>query len=238
MIDNVRIVLVNPSHPGNIGATARAMKTMGLKHLYLVNPKSFPNVNATAMAAGADDVLANATVTASLAEALVGATIVFGTSARERSLSLTTHHPQKAAQIIAKQSSSNNVAVLFGRENNGLTNEELAMCNYHIHIPTNPTFSSLNIAQAVQLIAYEISNAEKTEHLTFVTKEKLATIDEIQNLYLHLAQGLQTIKFLNSNNEKRIMAKLKRLFNRVQLEETEVGILHGILTTIKTYEKP
>ncbi len=237
MTDDIRIILVNPSHPGNIGASARAMKTMGLKKLYLVNPKSFPNVSATAMAAGADDILAEATVTATLTEALIGSKIVFGTSARFRTLSLSTYNPKQAAQIIVNETKNNVIAILFGRENNGLTNEELAMCNHHIHIPTNPNFSSLNIAQAVQLIAYEIRSSEKLDNITTPAKEGLATIEEMQNFYQHLQQALVAIKFLNSNNQQRIMAKLKRLFNRVQLEETEAGILRGILTTIKNYEK-
>jgi tRNA (cytidine32/uridine32-2'-O)-methyltransferase len=237
MLDNIRIVLVNPSHPGNIGAAARAMKTMGLKHLYLVAPKSFPNVNATAMAAGADDILAKATVVSTLAQALQGTKIAFGTSARERALALVTHNPKEAASIITRENKANNIAVVFGRENNGLTNEELGMCNYHIHIASNPDFSSLNIAQAVQLIAYEIKEAGSAINTTFSSKEELATNEEIQNFYEHLKQALVSIKFLNSGNEKRIMAKLKRLFNRAKLEETEVGILRGILTTIKSYEK-
>ncbi len=237
MTNNIRIILVNPSHPGNIGAAARAMKTMGLENLYLVKPKSFPNVNATAMAAGADDILANAIVTSTLAEALIGAKIVFGTSARERALSLKTYNPKNAAKLIATERKTNNIAILFGRENNGLTNEELAMCNYHIHIPTDPNFSSLNVAQAVQLITYEIRSAENLDNITLSSKEELATTEEIQNLYQHLQQALTEIKFLNPSNEKRIMPKLKRLFNRAQLEELEVGILHGILNNIKNYEK-
>lgn len=236
MIDNIRIVLVHTSHPGNIGAAARAMKTMSLKHLCLVNPKIFPDVNATAMAAGADDILARAIITSTLAEALVGSKIVFGTSARLRALSLSTLDPKKAAKIIAKKAKTNKIAIVFGRENNGLTNEELEMCNYHIHIPTNPEFSSLNIAQAVQLIAYEIKNAVIT-NITVPSKEELANIEEMQNLYQHLEQALTKIRFLNSNNQHRLMAKLKRLFNRAQLEQTEVGILRGILTTINNITK-
>lgn len=238
MNNNIRIVLVNPSHPGNIGAVARAIKTMELTNLYLVNPKSFPNVNATAMAAGADDILAKATITSTLREALIGSKIVFGTSARQRTLTLKTVTPKQAAQIIAKKAKTNNIAILFGRENNGLTNEELAMCNYHINIPTNPNFSSLNIAAAVQLIAYEIKSTQKATASNTTSKIDLATIEEILAFYKHLEQTLTAINFLNSNNQRRLMAKLKRLFNRAQLEKIEVGILRGILTSIVTETSP
>jgi len=237
MINSIRIILVNTSHPGNIGAVARAMKTMGLKHLYLVNPKIFPDVNATAMAAGADDILAKATVTSTLADALIGSKIVFGTSARLRALTLPTTDPKKAAQIITNEAKTNNIAILFGRENNGLTNEELEMCNYHIHIPTDPNFSSLNIAQAVQLIAYEIKVIEKNNLPITASKTELATTDEIQDFYQHLQQALAAINFLNTKNQRHLMAKLKRLFNRTQLEKPEVGILRGILTAINAVTK-
>lgn len=234
MINNIRIILVNPSHPGNIGASARAMKNMGLQHLYLVNPKKFPNAKATAQAAGADDLLSRATITTSLTDALLGSKIIFGTSARLRALSLRTLDPKCAAQIITKKASTNQIAILFGRESSGLSNEELAMCNYHIHIPTNPNFSSLNIAQAVQLIAYEIKIAQKKHIKPTNTKIELATIEEIQNFYQHLQKILLAVKFLNPKNEISVMAKLKRLFNRAQLEKNEVSILRGILTTINT----
>jgi len=237
MLDKIRIVLVNPSHPGNIGAVARAMKTMGLAHLYLVNPKDFPNANATAMAAGADDILANASVTSSLLEALNNAQITFGTSARLRTLQLPPIDPKKAANIITNNTSTQNIAILFGRENNGLSNEELEMCNYHIYIPTNPNFSSLNIAAAVQLIAYEIKMAETINANPSDQKTELAGAGEMQYFYQHLQQTLLTIGFLFPDNLNSIMAKLKRLFNRTQLEKTEVSILRGILTAINTANK-
>ena len=237
MSDNICIVLVNPSHPGNIGATARAMKTMGLKDLTLVNPKVFPDMAATAMAAGADDILARAMVTNSLATALTNIKIVFGTSARTRYLSLKTLRPDQSAQIIVRESKMSNVAILFGRENNGLTNEELAMCNYQIHIPTAKNFGSLNIAAAVQLIAYEIKikqDATKNTTTTLSSKEELASTKDVQSFFAHLEHTLTGIKFLNQNNQKRLMAKIKRLFNRAQLETNEVSILRGILTAIQS----
>lgn len=234
MTGNIRIVLVNPSHPGNIGAVARAMKTMELRELYLVNPKDFPNVNATAMAAGADDILEKASVTYSLSEALYNTHIVFGTSARLRALQLPPLDPKNAAKIITSKAKTNNIAILFGRENNGLSNEELEMCNYHIYIPTNPNFSSLNIAAAVQLIVYEIKMAKQTNANIDPHKAELAGIEEMQSFYHHLQQTLLAISFLYPENQKSIMAKLKRLFNRTQLEKTEISILRGILTAINT----
>lgn len=237
MTNNIRIVLVNPTHPGNIGATARAIKTMGLSDLYLVKPKEFPNVNATAMAAGADDVLANAIITYSLEEALQKTEIVLGTSARLRTLQLPPLDPKKAAKIIVNKAQTNNIAILFGRESNGLSNEELSMCNHHIYIPTNPNFSSLNVAAAVQLIAYEIRMAKKISTSTDLYNTELANVEETQAFYQHLQQTLQTISFLHFNNQNSIMAKLKKLFNRVQLEKTEVNILRGILTAVDTITK-
>jgi tRNA (cytidine32/uridine32-2'-O)-methyltransferase len=235
MTDNIRIILVNPSHPGNIGATARAMKTMELKKLYLVNPKNFPNTNAIAMAAGADDILYNAIVTESLSNALHNTQIVFGASARLRTLSLPTINPKKAANIIVNNT-QNNIAILFGRENNGLSNEELIKCNYHIYIPTNPNFSSLNIAQAVQLISYEIKMARSTEATHNTSQVSLANTDEMRLFYRHLEQTLLVIKFLHPDNQK-IMTRLKRLFNRIRLEKSEINILRGILTTINIIVK-
>lgn len=232
MNPNIRVVLVSPSHPGNIGAVARAMKTMDLRQLFLVNPKDFPHANATALAAGADDILADATVTTSLALALGDTEIVFGTSARKRALSLPTLNPRKAAEIITNKAKINKIAILFGRENNGLTNQELAMCNYHIHISTNPIFSSLNIAAAVQLIAYEIKTAEKTDATITAPTPELADTKTVQAFYDHLQQTLATIQFLHIKNQTKLMAKLRRLFNRAQLETTEVNILRGILTAI------
>jgi len=229
---NIRIILVNPSHPGNIGATARAMKTMGLEDLYLVEPKIFPHANATAMAAGADDILEKAVITSSLEEALVDTQIVFGTSARLRELQLPLLGPKEAAKTINEKASKNNIAILFGRENNGLSNEELGMCNYHLHIPTNPNFSSLNIAAAVQIIAYELKMALKKNPTTELLEPELASSKEVLDFYEHLQETLLSLNFLFPNNQGNTMAKLKRLFNRAQPEKSEISILRGILTAV------
>ena len=232
MTDNIRIVLVNTSHPGNIGATARAMKTMGLKNLYLVNPKIFPDVNATAMAAGADDLLANATITKSLEEALLNTKTVIGTSSRLRVLQLPLLNPRQAAKVVTTEAKNSEVAIVFGRENNGLSNEELELCNYHIYIPTNPDFASLNLAAAVQLVSYEIKMVEERNIDIEMPNVELATNEEVQAFYKHLEETLLDISFLYPENKNRLMAKLKKLFNRTRLEQTETSILRGILTAI------
>jgi TrmH family RNA methyltransferase len=236
MHSNIKIILVNPSHPGNIGAVARAMKTMGLEHLYLVQPKNFPHVDATARAVGADDILANAIITSSLADALKGSRVVFGTSSRLRALSLPKVEPREAAQIIVKEVQTHNVAIIFGRENNGLTNDELEQCNYHLYIPTNPNFSSLNLAAAVQLVAYEIKMMEQPNAAVITTNdtEELADAEEIQSFYNHLQQILTAIKFLDLKNPRKVLSRLKLLFNRARLQKNELNILRGIFTAIQS----
>lgn len=239
MNSNIRIVLVNPSHPGNIGAVARAMKTMELRHLYLVKPKCFPNVDATARAAGADDILENAVITDSLAEALKGSSVVFGTSVRNRALSLPKLQAKDAAQIIVKEAQTHTVTIVFGRENNGLSNDELEQCNYHLYIPTNPEFNSLNLAAAVQLIAYEVKmvrqpNPINIEAATTTETQELAGAEEMQSFYQHLQQVLTAIKFLDLKNPRKVLSRLKLLFNRARVQKSEINILRGILTAIQS----
>jgi len=235
-MNNIRIVLVETTHPGNIGATARAMKSMGLNNLYLVAPKIFPHVDATARAAGADDILAKAKVTTTLSEALMGCNLVIGTSARLRALPLHLVSPRQCAEIVVKQPSNTEIAILFGRENNGLTNEELLKCNYHINIPTNIEFTSLNLACAVQIIAYEL-------YIVFEGKgnsvskqliiDELAKAEDTALFYEQLQQILIAVDFLNPKNPRYLMRRLIRLFNRAILEKKEVNILFGILAKIK-----
>jgi tRNA (cytidine32/uridine32-2'-O)-methyltransferase len=229
MLANIRIVLVETSHPGNIGAAARAMKNMELNQLYLVNPKIFPHVDATARAAGADDILATAKVTASLYDAIADCSLVIGTSARERAISLPLLDPTECARE-ALSVKNEQVAILFGRENNGLSNDELNFCHYQVQIPTNPKFASLNIGAAVQLIAYEIYKnciENKQEHSSDV---ELATVAEVAEFYQHLEKTIFVIGFLHGKNPEKILNKLHRLFNRAKLEKNEVAILRGILT--------
>jgi tRNA (cytidine32/uridine32-2'-O)-methyltransferase len=236
-LKNIRIILVNTSHPGNIGAVARAMKTMGLNTLYLVAPKIFPHAEATARAAGADDILAQATITNSLNEAIKSCNLVIGASARQRTLPLQVFDPKAAAKKIVTECPTNEIAIIFGRENNGLTNEELMLCNYHINIPTNDNFSSLNLAAAVQIIAYEIkmSCLDNNVSQSQLPQEPLATIEEMTGFYNHLEKILIATNFLDSKNPGKLMLRLKRLFNRARCEQTEISILRGILSSIEDH---
>jgi tRNA (cytidine32/uridine32-2'-O)-methyltransferase len=237
---SIRIILVATSHPGNIGSAARAMKTMGLARLYLVNPNLNPYRKAHELAAGAYDILQNAVITDTLEEALLGCHLAIGTSARPRDLALPGVTPKGCAELVMTQPDESEIAILFGREHAGLTNEELLHCHYHLHIPSDPTFSSLNLAQAVQIIAYELRMAGlNPEALVKTTDSQPATSTEIELLYEHLEQVLIDIDFLKPSNPKRLLQRLRRMFNRTHLESTEVNILRGILTHVQTrrYER-
>lgn len=234
--DSIRIVLVATTHPGNIGSTARAMKTMGLHRLYLVSPKSFPDPRAHEMSAGAYDVLLeHVVVTDSLSSALTGCKLVLATSARARDMGLPGFTPADCASFVASQSDDTEIAIVFGREHAGLTNEELLHCHYHIHIPSNPDFSSLNLAQAVQIIAYELRmKLLSPKAIVETRKDMLATVDEVARFHTHLQEVLIAVNFLKPANPKKLMQRLRRLFNRIQLEQMEVNILRGILTQIQS----
>ncbi|KTD03531.1 tRNA (cytosine(32)/uridine(32)-2'-O)-methyltransferase TrmJ [Fluoribacter gormanii] len=233
-LSSIRIILVATSHPGNIGSTARAMKTMGLNSLYLVKPKSFPDYKAKEMAAGADDLLESAVVVETLDEALIGCQLILGTSARPRGLSLPGLLPSSCADLISKQAEDTQIAIVFGREHAGLTNEELLKCHYHIHIPSNPEYSSLNLAQAVQIVAYELRMkllAPKAE--VALRQDEYATADEIEQFYEHLRDVFIEIQFLKASNPRRLMQRVRRLFNRVNLEKMEVNLLRGMLSQVQ-----
>lgn len=232
--ESIRIVLVETTHPGNIGATARAMKTMGLRRLYLVSPHRFPDSKADEMAAGAEDILRHAVVVDSLAQALEGCQLIMATSARPRDIALVGLTPSSQAELIQKQPMGTEVAVVFGREHAGLTNDELLHCQYHIHIPSDPTYSSLNLAQAVQIVAYEVRMRLLSPSAIVSTKaECQATADEIEQFYTHLRTVLIDIGFLKPSNPKKLMQRLRKLFNRSKLEKTEVNILRGMLSQIQ-----
>ena len=233
-ISSIRVVLVATSHPGNIGSTARAMKTMGLHSLYLVRPKSFPDYKANEMAAGADDVLENAQIVDTLEEAVVGCQLILATSARPRGLSLPGLIPSSGADLISTKSDNTQVALVFGREHAGLTNEELLKCHYHIHIPSNPEYSSLNLAQAVQIMAYEVRMKllSPTAQVS-LQMDKEASADEIEQFYDHLKAVFIEIQFLKTAHPRRLMLRVRRLFNRVRLETMEVSILRGMLSQVQ-----
>lgn len=232
-LNKIRIVLVETSHPGNIGAIARAMKNMGLSDLTLVNPKAFPSQVASARASSATDVLDQARVVATLDEALSGCKLVFGASARLRKVSWPQLDVRETAELALKTVSQeqSQVALVFGREDSGLSNAELDKCNYLSHIPTNPTYSSLNIGQAVQVFAYECLMASniKSVHTKEGYRHKLASNEQLEGFYDHLYQALQDVGFLDPNKNARFMRRMRRLFNRAQLDIKEVDILRGIL---------
>lgn len=232
----VRIVLVGTTHPGNIGAAARAMLTMGLDRLTLVAPREFPSEVATARAAGAHAVLANARVCATVAEALAGCRYAVGASARLRGLSWSVVSPREAAPRLLAETAHGEVAVVFGRESSGLSNDELACCHALLHIPTDPGFSSLNLAMAVQVVAYELRLAMLDAEAPGPGPERRdppATLDDIERFYAHLERTLVAAGFLNPDNPRHLMLRLRRLFSRALLEEKEVRILRGILSALE-----
>jgi len=231
MSANIRIVLVETTHPGNIGAAARAMKNMGLAQLYLVAPHRFPCADATARAAGADDLLARAVLCRTLDEAIADCRIVIGTSARSRCIAWPEIGLRGCAEKLVGEAATTRAAILFGREHSGLTNEELDRCHYLLKIPCSRTFSSLNIAAAVQIVAYELLAAAdgKTEAAT-LPLSPLASSQQLESFYAHLQQTLFDIGFLHPDKTGAIMRRLRRLFNRAQLETKEIDILRGILS--------
>lgn len=234
MLSHVRIVLVNTSHPGNIGSTARAMKTMGLEQLYLVEPKEFPHPKAYEMASGACDVLDKTKVVGDLSEAISDCHLIVGTSARDRSIPWPKMSPRQFAACARSEASHSHIAVVFGREQSGLTNEELQRCHFHIQIPSHSEYSSLNLAAAVQVIAYEL-------YIAFIEKEETDMVwdypyaqdKELQGFYNHLEQVLIQLAFLNPKAPRQLMARLQRLFQRARLDVMEVNILRGILKEIE-----
>jgi tRNA (cytidine32/uridine32-2'-O)-methyltransferase len=233
-LDNIRIVLVETSHPGNIGSSARAMKNMGLKNLYLVSPQHFPDKHANELAAGADDVLEQAIICNTLAEAIQDCHLIYATSARPREIALPGFLPTECAKHIASHTDDTNIAIVFGREKSGLSNQELMQCNYHVNIPSNPEFSSLNLSQSVQIIAYELRMqilAPKAQVLT--RQDQYAKAQDLELFYEHLYTVLVAIDFINPSHPKRLMQRLRRMFNRTNLETMEVNLLRGILTQIQ-----
>ncbi len=230
MLKNIRIVLVNTSHPGNIGAVARAMKNMCLEQLVLVEPAVFPHADATARASGADDILAAARVCGSLDEAIADCRLVVGASARLRSVQWPQLDPRAAATRVLSESPQGPVAILFGRESSGLTNDELARCRYLVHIPANPDYSSLNIAMAVQVIGYELLMGTRDAEPPPATPRQLASAAELQGFFDHLQQALGDIGFADSQHAQKLMRRLRRLFLRAEPDREDVQILRGILS--------
>ncbi len=237
-IENIRFIMINTSHPGNIGAAARVMKNMGLSRLYLVAPKRYPDPEATAMASGADDLLAQAVVCNTLEEALEGCHLVLGSTARERKIAHEFLDARAAGELVQEEAIKQQVAMVFGRERTGLTNEETGLCHKLINIPANPDYSSLNVASAMQIAAYEIMMAgllmeTEPDDAAMLTERSVdyASSDAMEKFYGHLEQTLITIDFLNPQQSPQLMPKLRQLFNRTRLKQEELNILRGILTS-------
>ncbi len=233
-LSNVRVVLSHTTHPGNIGAAARAMKTMGLHHLYLINPRHFPDPQATAMAAGADDVLQNAVVCGAIDEALQGVVLTVGMTARLRDISNEVLTPRAAMPLVLQQAATQSVALLFGTEMSGLTNEEVSRAQMLVNIPANPDFSSLNLASSVQVMAYELSVAAQS----FQPAQQLlqpAAHEQVEGFMVHLEKALHEIGFFTTQNPARMMQRLRRLYARARLEADEINILRGILSVTTEY---
>ncbi len=229
-LGNIRIVLIGTTHPGNIGAVARSMKCMGLADLALVAPKIFPHSEATARASGADDLLERARVSDALPPALEGCRLVIGTSARRRSIQWPELTPRQAAERLHREAQAGPVALLFGRERSGLSNDELDRCHYLTRVDTDESFSSLNIAAAVQLFAYELRLAALAGAVAEPAPSANALADAVavENFHGHLARMLLTIGFTEKRQSEKLMRRLRRLFNRVRLEADEVNLLRGI----------
>jgi len=233
-LDHIRIVLSHTSHPGNIGAAARAMKTMGLSALYLVDPKIFPDAEAQALASHATDILQQAHVCTELHQALDRTALVAAVTARPRDLSHKVFDARQGAQELVRAAQLQPVALLFGRESSGLTAAEVSKCQIIIHIPANPDYPSLNLASAVQVMAYELRMAllEQAMPATAAEACPLASFNELESLYAHLEELMITSGFLNPQQPKRLMPRIRRLFARARLEKEEVQILRGILAAL------
>ncbi len=232
MLSNIRIVLIGTTHPGNIGAVARAMKNMSLQQLFLVNPKIFPSAEATARASGADDLLARAQVCATLDQALEGCRLVVGASARLRSVEWPQLNPRDCAETLFREAATGEVALLFGRESSGLSNAEMDRCNFLVHIPANPVYSSLNLSQAVQVLAYEL----QVEALKGQSVEDAGPVREVadaaimEGFFTHLQRTMETLGFADPQQSDKLQRRLRRLFLRARPDRDEINILRGLLS--------
>ncbi len=248
MLENIRIVLINTSHPGNIGAAARAMKNMGLSDLRLVAPKLYPHEKAVWRAASAADVLDQAVVHETLEDAVQGCQLVIGTSARDRSIPWPVMNAREAAETVLQEPGNNKVALLFGREDRGLTNEELQQCNFHLQIPTNDAYSSLNLAAAVQVACYELRMAALARQEMEGTPgpkpdwgvewdAETADADELRRLFEHMEEALVQLEVINPKNPRQLMTRLKRLVLRSRPDKVEVNLLRGVFSAAQKLVK-
>ncbi len=232
MLDNIRIVLINTFHPGNIGAAARAMKNMGLSQLYLVQPNDYPSEEAVSRAAGAKDLLDQAVIVDTLDEAIADCQLVVGTSARDRTFNLPKLDARQCGRKVISEARSAPVALIFGRETMGLHNDEIARCNFHVYIPANPDYPVLNVSQAIQLLCYEIWVASE-EHDMPAQEQPYPLTREMGLFYEHLERVLHRTRFIIPQHEGKVRDKLRRYFNRSRPEKTELNMLRGILTSVE-----
>jgi len=254
-LDHVRIVMVNTTLPANIGSALRAMKTMGLSQLVLVAPKTYPHPDIDALAAGAQDLIEKIEIVDTLEQAIQDCHLVFGTSARSRTIPWPLLDVRPAAkEALQAATQQQNIAIVFGREDRGLTNEELALANYHLTIPVNPEYGVLNVAQAIQVICYELRMAaleQNTQQMTVVPEdhmqlkqqqsmewdEPLVTQKQMEEFYPHLEKMLTEIEFLDPNNPRLLPLRLRRLFGRIQLDRMEYHLLRGIFSRVQALAK-
>lgn len=239
-LERIRFVLVETTHTGNLGATARAMKAMGLSQLHLVRPKALPDAEALARASGADDLLARAGIHDRLVDAIAGCRLVIGSSARLRAIAWPLLEPGDCARHLLGEAQNGDVALVLGRERSGLTNEELALCHYLVHIPTNPAFSSLNLAAAAQVFAYEIRQALRAGLGDSLPREDrdLATAEALDGFHDHLTHTLVAIGYADPEQSAKLSRRLRRLFHRARPDWTEINILRGILSAAQGRKDP
>ncbi|EGS60117.1 MULTISPECIES: tRNA (cytosine(32)/uridine(32)-2'-O)-methyltransferase TrmJ [Vibrio] len=236
MLERVKVVLVGTTHSGNIGSAARAMKVMGLSQMVLVDPQCQVDVQAIALAAGASEIALNAQIYPTLEAAVADCGLVVGTSARSRTLEWPMLEPRECGEKLISEANQHSVAMVFGRERTGLTNDELQLCHYHVCVPANPEYSSLNLAMAVQLLSYEVRMAYLTLQQSLQSntlQEEYPRHQELERFYVHLEQVIMQTEFISAQQPGQVMNKLRRMFTRARPETQEINILRGILTSVQ-----
>ncbi|RBM50557.1 tRNA (cytosine(32)/uridine(32)-2'-O)-methyltransferase TrmJ [Vibrio paracholerae] len=236
MLERVKVVLVGTTHSGNIGSAARAMKVMGLSQMVLVDPQCQVDAQAIALAAGASEIALNAQIYPTLEAAVADCGLVVGTSARSRTLEWPMLEPRECGEKLISEANQHSVAMVFGRERTGLTNDELQLCHYHVCVPANPEYSSLNLAMAVQLLSYEVRMAYLTLQQSLQSntlQEEYPRHQELERFYAHLEQVIMQTEFISAQQPGQVMNKLRRMFTRARPEAQEINILRGILTSVQ-----
>ncbi|EKF9860622.1 tRNA (cytosine(32)/uridine(32)-2'-O)-methyltransferase TrmJ [Vibrio cholerae] len=236
MLERVKVVLVGTTHSGNIGSAARAMKVMGLSQMVLVDPQCQVDAQAIALAAGASEIALNAQVYPTLEAAVADCGLVVGTSARSRTLEWPMLEPRECGEKLISEANQHSVAMVFGRERTGLTNDELQLCHYHVCVPANPEYSSLNLAMAVQLLSYEVRMAYlalQQSSQSSTLQEEYPRHQELERFYAHLEQVIMQTEFISAQQPGQVMNKLRRMFTRARPEAQEINILRGILTSVQ-----